>query len=434
MYERARRSVDRTASYASGLVRKHRPDYTLITYMSVLLVVGLIIIFSISPQTANVVNESSGSDISSFYFVTKQVVSVLIALAAFIICAVLIPFELLKRHAFKIFLFGLGACALLFVLGNILHVEAVAQCSLGACRWFKIPGFGTLQPAEFLKFGLLLYLPSFLALRMKNNEINDVHKTIIPLSILFGISELFIVVIQKDLGTGIALLAIVSAMIVATNMSVKLLSTIFGTIAALGVLMIIMAPHRIERVMTFIQGDSVTMSDPGAYHILNAKIAIGSGGLTGAGIGNSVQAAGYLPEAINDSVFAILGETFGFIGLMFIVFMFFMLLVKLLSIASLLHDYTYKLTVVGVFGWVFAHVVINIGAMTGLIPLTGITLPFLSFGGTSILFISLALGLVLQLSQYTSHDITKGGSDEDSSSRRRIGRSRYASRRGHVRN
>lgn len=434
MYERSRRSLDRTASYASGLVRKHKPDYTLITYMAVLLVIGLIIIFSISPQHANVVNSSSGANISGLYFISKQIFSVAVALVAFVVCAVFIRYEWLKRHAFKIFLFGLAACALLFILGNVLRVEAVTQCALGACRWFSIPGFGTLQPAEILKFGLLLYLPSFLALRIKHNEINDLNKTIIPLAILFSISQFFIVVLQKDLGTGIALLAIVSAMLVASNMSTKILAIIFGVIAGLGILMVLMAPHRMERVMTYIQGDDVTMSDPGAYHILNAKIAIGSGGPTGVGIGNSVQAAGYLPEAINDSVFAILGETFGFVGLLFIIFLFFMLLSKMLSIASSLHDYSYKLTVVGVFGWVFAHVVINIGAMTGLIPLTGITLPFLSFGGTSILFISLALGLVLQLSQYTSHDVTKGGPNEDFGSRRGVGRTRHTSRRSFNRN
>ncbi len=430
MYERSRRSVGQAARSVSGVVRKHRPDYSLVTYVAILVVIGLIIIFSISPQHANIVNEASGADISSFYFIVKQMINVLAAVAAFIFCAVFIPFELLRRYAFKIFLAGLAACALLFIFGNIFHADTIAQCALGACRWFNIPGFGTLQPAEFLKFGLLLYLPGFFALRMKNNEMDDVHKTLIPLAVLVGVSELFIIVLQRDLGTGAALMAIVAAMLIATNISIKRLLTLGGAVLLLGVGLIAMAPHRIARVMTFIQGDDLTMSDPGAYHILNAKIAIGSGGLTGAGIGNSVQAAGYLPEAINDSVFAILGETFGFIGLVFIVVMFLLLLVKLLTIAGTLHNDTYRLVVVGVFGWIFAHVVINIGAMTGLIPLTGITLPFLSFGGTSILFISLALGIVLQLSQYTSHDSKKGDSDEDSRSRRRVRRSRYTSRRG----
>lgn len=159
--------------------------------------------------------------------------------------------------------------------------------------------------------------------------------------------------------------------------------------------------------------------------------AIGSGGLFGVGIGNSVQAAGYLPEAINDSIFAILGETFGFAGLMVILWLFYMLLRQIIRMMERLPDPRYQLLVAGVFGWITSHVVINIAAMIGLIPLTGITLPFLSFGGTSMVFMAAALGLVFQVSQFTVHKSEiKEINHEDSRSRRRVGRTRYAGRRG----
>lgn len=166
------------------------------------------------------------------------------------------------------------------------------------------------------------------------------------------------------------------------------------------------------------KGDEASIDDPSGYHIAHAKIAIGSGGIDGVGIGNSVQAAGYLPEAINDSVFAILGETFGFIGLVFILAMFYLLLLRILRLVDRLEKPEYRLIVAGVFGWIASHVVINVAAMTGLMPLTGITLPFLSFGGTSMLFIAAALGVVFQISRYTVHTQIKEDADEGTRSRR----------------
>ena len=166
------------------------------------------------------------------------------------------------------------------------------------------------------------------------------------------------------------------------------------------------------------------------YHIKPAKIAIGSGGFMGVGIGNSVQATGYLPEAINDSVFAILGEIFGFVGLVIILLLFSALLLRLLNISDHLASPWMKLVAAGIFGWLAAHVILNVAAMIGVFPLTGVTLPLLSFGGTSMIFIAGALGLAFQLSRYTAHgSINKEMNYEDISSRRGVGRTRYAGRR-----
>ena len=197
------------------------------------------------------------------------------------------------------------------------------------------------------------------------------------------------------------------------------------------VLLTVFSPHRIERVMTFFQGDShqTTQKDDNNYHIQQARIAIGSGGLFGLGIGKSVQATGYLPEAINDSIFAIMGETFGLVGLLAILGLFTALLLSLLRVAARLPDMRLRLIVAGVFGWVASHVVLNVAAMTGVAPLTGIPLPLLSYGGTSMLFVAAALGLAFQLSGFTSHKpLTEEGSNgKDFSSRRRLRRTRYAS-------
>jgi cell division protein FtsW len=412
--------------------RRHRPDYQIALYMGLLMLLGLVVMYAIGPQRAHVLNDAYGTDYyTSMYFFTKQTVSLLLALATFIALA-LIPYQLLKKYAVKILFAGLGACILLAITGNLLHISQIAQCSLGACRWFDLGPLGSLQPAELLKFGLLVFTAGFLGIRLQQGKVNDLHRTLIPLGALMLLAVIIVIGIQQDMGTGIAMISIFASMLMVAGVNKKVGAFLLGGALLLGVLMIIVAPHRVERVLTFLDGDtSDSMStDDANYHITHAKIAIGSGGLFGVGIGNSVQATGYLPEAINDSVFAIMGETFGFVGLTVILVLFTALLLRLLKVADHLPDPWMKLAVAGVFGWLGSHVILNVAAMIGVFPLTGITLPLLSFGGTSMIFIAGALGLAFQLSRYTVHgSLNKESSYENPSSRRGLGRPRYASRR-----
>ena len=424
-----RDSLRQVRTGVQGLARRHNPDHRIMMYTTILVIIGLIIIFAIGPQRANVLNESFGSNLSGMYFVIKQATSVLIAVVSFFVFAYFFKVDTLLRHKAAILGVGMVACLLLAVLGNLANIESITQCALGACRWFVLPGLGTFQPAELLKFGLLIFLGGFLASRMRAGLINDIEKTIIPTAALMGVATLFVIVLQKDLGTGIALFSIVISMFVVSGVKKEIGAVLLAVLLAAGLLLIITADHRIDRVMTFLKGDEASVDDASGYHIAHAKIAIGSGGVLGVGIGNSVQAAGYLPEAINDSVFAILGETFGFVGLVFILLIFYLLLMRILRLVDRLERPEYRLLVAGVFGWIASHVVINVAAMTGLMPLTGITLPFLSFGGTSMLFIAAALGVVFQISRYTVHTQIKEDADEGTRSRRGVGRPRYASRR-----
>ena len=411
-----------------GMVRRHRPDYQIVLFTGLLMMLGLIVMYAIGPQRANVLNNSYGTDYyTNTYFFVKQTVSLLLALGAFITLAT-VPYTLLRKNATKILAAGFIACLVLAFAGW-LHL-GIAQESLGATRWFNLGPLGSLQPAEFLKFGILLFAAGFLGMRSKQGLINDVNKTLIPLGVLTLAAIVFVIGIQRDMGTGLALIAILVTMIIAAGVHLRILGIIgligLGMIA----LLIVVAPHRVERITTFLQGDSTNLNDASNYHIIHAKIAIGTGGLTGVGIGNSIQATGYLPEAINDSVFAIMGETFGFVGLVVIILLFTALLLRLLNVADHLEDMRLKLVVVGVFGWLGAHVIMNIAAMIGVFPLTGITLPLLSFGGTSMIFIAAALGLAFQLSRYTNFTSrVKETGYEDSRSRRGVGRSRDAGRR-----
>lgn len=407
----------------SQSVRKHRPDYQIALFMGLLMLLGLIIMYAIGPQRANVLNSAYSTDYyTDQYFFIKQALSSGLALAAFIIVS-FVPYKFFQKNAGKILIIGLFACALLAIAG--WAGWGIAQCSLGACRWFYLGPFGSLQPAELLKFGILIFVAGFLGAKVSQGKINDLHDTMIPLGVIMAIALIFVVIIQKDLGTGISLVAIVASMLVVGGLNKKtgLILLIISLVAGIG--FIVSADHRIERVVTFFQGDSAVIDD-NSYHIEHAKMAIGSGGLFGVGIGNSVQATGYLPEAINDSVFAIIGETFGFVGVVTVLFLFTALFLRVLKVMDHLVDDRARLVAAGVFGWLAAHVILNIAAMIGLLPLTGITLPLLSFGGTSMILVAAAIGLVFQLSRYTVHKIPEKESQrEDFGSRRRVGRSRY---------
>lgn len=417
---------------ASTVVRRHNPDYQIVLFMGLLMLLGLIVMYAIGPQLANLLNGGTpDGPYSSTYFFMKQGFSLVVALIGFSVMAV-VPLDLLRRHALHILYVALGACALLFIAGNVLHASAVAQCTLGACRWFTLGPLGSFQPAELLKFAILVFLSGFLARRAQQGLTNDVNKTLIPAGALYLLAMLIIVVLERDMGTGITMTCIVASIFAVGGVSRKVAAFAVGALFVLGLLLIVIAPHRMSRITTFFAGDNASgqITDSN-YQVANAKIALGSGGFFGRGIGNSVQASGYLPEATNDSVFAIIGEIFGFIGVIIVIGLFTLLLMRLLRIGNHMPNIWMKLIIGGVFGWLGSHVIINIAAMIGVFPLTGITLPMLSFGGTSMIFIAMSLGIAFQLSRYTVHsNDNERLAYESLGSRRGIGRSRYTGRRG----
>lgn len=397
--------------------------------MGILVLLGLVVLYAISPARVEMINQG-GNSLDATHFMQKQLLYLGIGLAGFSIAATLTT-DFWRRHTEKILFAGFGACLLLAFLGLFLDGGIIIETG-GATRWFNF-GIGSFQPAELLKFGLLLYIAAFLGRRMQQGKVNSVEDTLIPVGVLVGLASLFIIVFQKDMGTGITMFGMVMSMLVIAGLRARLFALCVAAAIALGVFLIITSPHRIERVLTFFNPAAAEVE---SYHINQAAIALGSGGFFGKGLGQSVQAFGYLPEAVNDSIFAILGETFGFVGVMVILALFFMLLRRLLLMIDRLGDPTMRLIVAGVFGLIMTHVVVNVGAMTGTFPLTGVTLPFLSFGGTSLLFMMLGLGLVFHISRYTSHrtfDEVKESDNENSLRRGRVGRSRDAGSRRHQR-
>ncbi len=376
-------------------MRKHKSDRWIGVLTIALLVVGLVVIYAIGPMRVNVLNAAYGSNYGENYFFIHQLINVILSLAVFVV-AFKMPYKTIRKFSKLIMLLGLVASAVLAVLAMV--GSGMAKCELGACRWFSL-GSLSFQPAELLKIGLVLYLAGLMAERKKEGRINTMD-FFWPFAVISGLSLLFVIVVQKDLGTGVSLVAIILAMLWMSGVKWQYFWLTVVVAGVLGVVSIISSPHRMERIMTY----SGEENSDDNYHIENAMIAIGTGGLFGVGIGNSVQATGYLPESINDSVFAVMGETFGFAGLTVIVVGFAALLMRLLKTANYLEDDEEALVVVGIFAWMMAHIGVNIMAMTDIIPLTGITLPLLSYGGTSMLFTAAALGLAMQLSCYTGRE------------------------------
>jgi len=418
-----RRAVNAVREAVTPLVRRHRPDYRLVVFMGILVLIGLVVLFAISPYRVESINLEGGT-LDQAHFMQRQIVYLLVGVAAFIFATV-VPLTFWKRFTNKILLLGLAACLLLAFLGLFMDDGLVIKAG-GATRWFNL-GVSSFQPAELLKFGMLLFIAGFLGRRIQQGKVNHLQETLIPLGLLVGVASLFVIVLQKDMGTGITMLGMVAAMLFSAGLNKRLIAMAALAAVGAGLLLIVTSPHRIERVTTFLSSNS---SDAASYHINQAAIALGSGGFFGLGLGHGVQAFGYLPEALNDSIFAVLGETFGFVGLVVILAIFAALLLRLLKIQDHIVDPTWCLVVSGAFGLMATHVIVNVGAMTGVFPLTGVTLPFLSFGGTSLLFMMLSLGLVLQISRYTTHgSSTKEADNEDSQRRRGFGRTRHAGSR-----
>ena len=403
--------------------RKHKSDLGILFSTLGLMALGLIVIYAIGPMRANVLNSTYGTNYGANDFFFGQLRSVVLSLIAFFLAFKVIPYEYIKKFAKPIMILAILMSVLLWILAE--SGSSLAKCELGECRWYNL-GPVSFQPAEFLKLAMAIYLADFLARKKEGNEIGKFKEFWLPLIIVCGISLGLVVVAQGDLGTGVALMAIIFGTLLASGVPMKQYLLMLAIVLVVAVGAIATSPHRMQRIHAWLDTISGAASSDSTYHIENAMLAIGTGGLFGAGIGNSVQATGYLPESINDSVFAIMGETFGFVGLFAIIAVFGAMLLRMLKVAEHTPGRNERLLIVGVFSWTLAQVAVNIMAMTGLVPVTGITLPLLSYGGTSMIFISFAIGLVLQLSCYTSREVIK---NENISGRRGVGRTHYSSRR-----
>jgi cell division protein FtsW len=387
--------------------RRHRPDYWLVILCLLLLAIGLVVVYAISPALSVATHVN---------YVSRQLVAIALSVVAFVVMAKL-PLAHVRR-LYKPLLLVAG-------LATVVALVMPVNPAYPAHRWVRL-GTLSFQSVELLKFAVLIWFAGLLSERIRTNTIRTASTGALK-PLIIAVVGIGVVVggIQSDLGSTGVMVAMLGTMAYVAGMPMKRLLLIGAVIAAGVVLLIASTPYRRERLATYLhpQADCQTTG----YQACQALIAVGSGGMVGLGLGGGVQAYGYLPEAANDSIFAIYAEKFGFIGVVLLIALFAAFFGKLKSIAERAPDDFSRLLVIGVLAWLSVQALINIGAMIGLLPLKGITLPFISYGGTSVVFVAAAVGLVFQISAYSSYQTPrisntsgKDKADEDSRDRRRV--------------
>lgn len=376
-------------TYGLNLGRKHRPDYWLLMLCVTLLAVGLIVVYAISPALA------AAQHVGNSYYIGKQLLAIGLSAVAFIVTS-RVPLSW-WRQAYKPLLVAAGLATLLAL---ILPVNPAYP----AHRWVRLGSF-SFQSVELVKFAVMVWMAGFLAARIKEGTIADSQKTLKPLAIALAVIAVAVAGVQSDLGSTGVIVAMIAVMAYVAGLPLKRIMMIGGIIGVVLVLAISSTPYRRERLTSFLHPEANCQTS--GYQACQALIAVGSGGMIGLGLGSSVQAYGYLPEAANDSIFAIYAEKFGFIGSVVLLGVFMAFFARLRYIIERTSDDFSRLLVVGALAWLSTQALINIGAMIGLLPLKGITLPFISYGGTSVVFIAAAVGLVFQVSQYTSYSVPR---------------------------
>ncbi len=404
-------AVSRGQGSASVPNRRHRPDYWILILTALLLVIGLVVVYSISPGLA------ASQGITQNYFVTKQLIDIGLGVIAFVLAST-IPIRAWKQLVTPLVLAA--------TVGALLVMVTPINEIYPAHRWIRIGSF-SMQVAELIKLALVVWLARFLSDQWQSGKITDFRSTFQPLLAVLLIVGVVVAKLESDLGSAAVMVAIMGLM--AYNIGIPLKKVALISVAVLGLATIAIAgsDYRRQRVATFLHPQNNCQGS--SYHACQALISVGSGGVVGLGLGYSVQAYGYLPEASNDSIFAIMAEKFGFIGSVAILSIYGVFIFRLKYIIERTADVFSRLVVVGVLAWLSTQMLINIGSMLALVPMKGITLPLISQGGTSLIFLTAALGLVFQISRYTSYDVqepkngavTGVGSDHNSD-RRRLGR------------
>jgi cell division protein FtsW len=353
-------------------------------FLSIVVLIAVVGLFSFVSASLGIYAKSE----AKFYGVLfNQIVLGLVGGFTGLWLAMKIPYTFWKKHAFYLFLASLILTVLVFVPG--LSFEHG-----GARRWISI-GPVSFQPAEILKIGFVIYFATWLAWTQK--KLQDIKFKIIPLAILLGVVAA-ILLQQPDTKSLILITTAACGMLFVSGVSWKKVIIIIsiGVVAIVGLAFV--RPYVMDRIKTFIN----PASDPrgASYQLQQSLIAIGSGGVFGRGLGQSVQKFNYLPEPQGDSVFAVIGEEFGFVGSMVLVILYVFLAIRGYKIALLAPDNFARYLVVGIMTLLIAQSFLNIASLVGLFPLTGVPLVFISHGGTSLFIALFAVGIVLNVSKY----------------------------------
>lgn len=363
-----------------GSVIKGKVDYLLLISVIIIAVFGVIMIYSAS----NVWAEYKFND--PYKFVKNQLLFLVIGLV-FIYIVSKIDYK--NYHNYSNYI--LIGCIILLILVLIPGIGTVRN---GSRSWFGIGSFG-IQPSEFTKLALIMFTAKYLSKNIK--DMKYIKKGVLPILgltiIIFGL-----IMLQPDFGTGFIMVCTIIGMLFVAGVNFNFFFKIAGVgiVAIIG--LIIAAPYRVSRILSFLN----PWQDPlgSGFQIIQSLYAIGPGGLFGFGFGNSRQKHFYLPEPQTDFIFSIISEEFGILGIIIISTLFLIIFIRGFKIARNCKDLFGKFLVTGIiFGLAF-QTLLNLMVVVGLIPVTGVTLPFLSYGGSSLLITLVGMGIVLNVSRY----------------------------------
>ena len=359
-------------------------DYIFLAVVAAIILFGLIMLLSASAPSGY----QQFSD--SYYFVKHQFIFGFIPGLAGLFLFSRIPYTFWQKHAWNLLIISLILLVLVFIPGLSAGIGS-------AHSWINVGGVFSVQPSEIVKLTFLFYLAAWLGQRDQRG-MSDVNSSFIPFLLVLG-SIMLLMILQPDIGT-MSIIAAMSLVVyfVAGAPITYIIGLVVAGFGALG-LLITAAPYRAARFTTFLHPE---MDPQGiGYHINQALLALGSGGFFGLGYGRSRQKFQYLPEVSGDSIFAIIGEEMGFLIAVVTVGLFLLFLWKIVEIAKRAPDKFAKYVVVGIGAWIVIQAFVNIGSMVALMPITGVPLPFISYGGTSLAISMTAIGVVLNISKYS---------------------------------
>ncbi|MDE3838427.1 stage V sporulation protein E [Bacillus methanolicus] len=363
--------------------KKTTPDMILMIVTFTLLAVGLIMVYSASAVWA----EYKFDD--SFFFAKRQMLFAGVGIIAM--------FFIMNVDYWSWKTWAKVLLLICFVLLLLVLIPGIGNERNGSRSWIGVGAF-SIQPSEFMKLAMIAFLAKFLSERQK--MITSFKNGLVPsLSLVF--SAFALIMLQPDLGTGTVMVGTCLVMIFISGARISHFVGL-GFIGVAGFVgLVLSAPYRIKRITSFLDPWQDQLGT--GFQIIQSLYAIGPGGLFGLGLGQSRQKFFYLPEPQTDFIFAILAEELGFIGGSFVLLLFSLLLWRGIRIALGAPDLYGSFLAVGIIAMIAIQVMINIGVVTGLMPVTGITLPFLSYGGSSLTLMLMAIGVLLNISRYARY-------------------------------
>lgn len=371
------------------------PDYGVLFVVFSLMLLGCLMVFSASIS----LGDSPKYHISERYFFIRHVISLVVALfGAYIVWH--IPMKAWKKMAFPFFLFGL------FLLGAVF-IPGIGKSTNGACRWIPL-GLFNLQVTEVMKIAVLIYAADFTV--RKQNYMHSVKKGLLPMLLVMGLVG-FLVLKEPDLGAYVMMLAISMGILFLGGINLTVFIMVLVGVLGLLVFMIFAASWRAARFFAYLDPWEISNAQGKAYQLSHSLIAFGRGETWGVGLGDAIEKQHYLPEAHTDFILAIVGEELGFAGVMLILVLLFWLVKRAIEIGRtaihLEHIFS-GLVAEGIGIWIGVQTFINVGVASGLLPTKGLTLPFISFGGSAIMAVTAAVAILLRV-DYENKVTMKGG-------------------------